>query len=247
MTQPSHHLACHNCNNWAHSCVCGTQGNELYMAPITYHHQPLSSLPLSNCDEPPSCSNIASGVGSSSSPISPTQSYLNPSPFINITPPTANTQSTSNQPSSSNNQKRKSTNNTSSLSSSKRKRTNKENFSLSQNSESSASVASISTPIITVPGIGPSSRPVDSSHIEHPAFYKTTRAQHEIWSSTSSATNKSTASDVWWFVQPYDTNEKPSEPLPPVPDSYRSKTRHKGNYIGCLLCPWSVPLLKYIH
>lgn len=217
------------------------------MAPITYHHQPLSSFSLSNHDEPPSCSNIASGVGSSSRPISPSQFYLNQSPFINITPPTTNTQSTSHPPSSSNNRKRKSTNNASSLSSSKRKRTNKENS--PQNLESSASAASdsILTPSMTVPGIGPSSRPINSSHIEHPAFYKTTRAQREIRGSTSLTTNKSTASDVWWFVQPYDTNEKPSEPLPPVLDSCRSKTRYKGNYIGCLLCPWSVPLLKYIY
>ena len=79
MTQPSHHLACQNCNNWAHSCVCRTQGDALYMAPITFHHQPLSSFSLSNHGEPPSCSNIASGVGSSSHPISPSQFYINQS------------------------------------------------------------------------------------------------------------------------------------------------------------------------
>ena len=49
------------------------------MAPIAYHHQPLSSFSLSNHDEPPSCSNIASGVGSSSHPISPSQFYINQS------------------------------------------------------------------------------------------------------------------------------------------------------------------------
>ena len=29
-----------------------------------------------------------------------------------------------------------------------------------------------------------------------------------------------------------------------LPDQCQSKTKHKGNYIGCLLCPWSVLLFK---
>ena len=54
--------------------------------------------------------------------------------------------------------------------------------------------------------------------------------------------SKSAASNVWWFVQPHKTNEKPSEP---VPDSCQSKNRHKSKYVQCLLCPWSVILFSW--
>ena len=57
--------------------------------------------------------------------------------------------------------------------------------------------------------------------------------------------SKSAASNVWWFVQPHKTNEKPSEPPPPVPDSCQSKNRHKSKYVQCLLCPWSVILFSW--
>ena len=36
---------------------------------------------------------------------------------------------------------------------------------------------------------------------------------------TSLTTNKSTESDVWWFIWPYDMNEKPSKLPLPFPDS----------------------------
>ena len=88
MSQPTHHLACSNCNNWAHSCVCKKQEDVLHMAPISYH-QP-SSL---DYDEPhPSHSDFTFGSGTLFSPIHPAQFYPNHhSPLVN-TSPIANSQ-----------------------------------------------------------------------------------------------------------------------------------------------------------
>ena len=233
MSQSSHQLACSNCNNWAHACVCRAQGDALFMAPVSYyyyHHPPSSDYNDYNSSH----SNFASGSGTSLSPINLAQGHSNHSQFFNLTPSTVNNQPAVTQPSSSSTQKHKATQNTLGAPSSKWPWARKENTSLN------TSTSTRSYPHPAVPGAGPSSRPVNSHHVEHPALYKTSYAQHEARGSTSQTINKSAASDAWWFVQPYDTNEKPSEPPPPFPDSCQSRTKHKASYISCVLCPWLV-------
>lgn len=239
MSQSSHELACSDCNNWAYACVCRAQGNALYMAPVSYYYQPPSS---DYDDYNSSHANFASGSGPSSSPIPLAQDHSNHSQFINLTPSAVNNQPAVAQPSSESTRKRKSSQNTSGASSSKRRRASRK-----ENTSPNTSTGTRSSPSPAVPGAGPSSRPVNSHHVEHPAMYKTSRARREARGSTSQTTNKSAASDAWWFVRPYDTNEKPSESPPPFPDSCRSRTKHKASYVGCVLCPWSVLFSIKVH
>ena len=222
MSQLGYNLTCGNCNNWAYSCICRAQGEALYMSPISYYHPPSSNHDVNFSHLTPT-----SGSKSSSHSIPLAQGHSNHSQIINTTHPVVN-----NQPSSSTQKCKASAQNSSS---SKWQQASKENT--SPNTSTTVTKSSLSP---AVPGAGPSSRPVNIPHIEHPAFYKTSQAQHETQSSTSQITSKSAASDAWWFVWPYDTNKRPSEPPPLFPDSCKSRTRHKADYVGCLLCLWSV-------
>lgn len=80
MSQSSHKLACSNCNNWARACVCRVQGNALFMAPISYYHQPTASD-----NDNSSQSNFASGSRSSSSPIPLAQGHSNRTSYTSRT------------------------------------------------------------------------------------------------------------------------------------------------------------------
>lgn len=150
--------------NWAYSYICGTQRNTFYMTPISYHHQPSSS----DYDGP---WNSASGSGSLSSPIPLAQFYTNHGPIVNITPSIATNLPPIQKTSSTNNWKCKSAGTAPGAPSSKWPQANKENTP----PHPSATLTSLS---LVVPGVGPSSKPIDSSPHKHPTFYKTSHAQH---------------------------------------------------------------------
>ena len=159
MSQSSHQLACSNCNNWAYACVCGAQGDALFMTPVSYYHY--HHLPSSDYnDYNSSHSNFASGSGTSLSPIPLAQGHSNHSQFFNLTHSTVNNQPAVTQPFSSGTQEHKATQNTLGASSSKQPQARKENT--SPNTPTSTR----SSPCPAVPGAGPSSRPVNSHHVE---------------------------------------------------------------------------------
>ena len=189
MSQSGYNLACGNSNNWAYSCICGAQGEALYMAPISYYHPPSSDHDDNNHSQ-----------------------------IIGTTHPVVNNQPVVKQPSSSIQKCKASTQN----SSSKQQQATKENT--SPNTSTTVTRSSLSP---AVPGAGPSSRPVDIPHIDHPAFYKTSWAQCETQSSISQITSKSVASDAWWFFWPYDTNKRPSE-LPPCSRQLLKQNQTQG-------------------
>ena len=168
MSQSSHELACSNCNNWAYACVCRAQGNTLFMAPVSYyhyHHPPSSDYD----DHNSSHSNFTSGSGTLLSSIPLAQGHSNHSQF-NLAPSTVNNQPAVAQPSSSSTQKHKATQNTLGASSFKLHWARKENASPNN------STGTRSSPSPAIPSAGPSSRPVNSHHVEHPALYKTSHA-----------------------------------------------------------------------
>jgi len=84
---------------------------------------------------------------------------------------------------------------------------------------------------VMVPGVGPST--ADRSCI--PASCPKPIADYSpISKPRRSLESKQAASDVWYFVRPLETRDRPSGPIQDPPPGH---TKPKSRFVGCRLCP----------